>query len=158
MKRKAAALLLALALPASASAKTMYAICSPLGDVNVRSASTASSECTGRLGFGESIEFDGTTKKDREGRTWAHAVNMANESGTGWVCTGYLSEHEPQAINGTAVVRASGRVALRSTVNGPRRRWIHPGDEVTVLASAQDWTLIDGGYVRTEFLQIKRGE
>ena len=117
--------------------------------VNVRFRPGKRRAILGRIESGEQVWTDG--KRDGP---YIHVVALTMESEDGWIHGGYLVEQEPVAMSGERYrVSSNGRVALRRTVNGPRRAWAKTGSTLKVYAMSDDWTLTNRGYIRTEFIE-----
>lgn len=124
--------------------------------VNIRARASANSDSIGRLMCGDELTIDQTLR--RGGRWWYHCVDMATEAGSGWVCADYCTDSRVTVCDEVCTIDASGRVAMRTVVNGKRIRWVHPGDEVNVLAYSDEWALTTRGYIKTEYLEFDGGD
>ena len=133
---------------------SMYVLCSPGGTVNVRSRPSARSERTGYLLFGDMVEIV-ETKTTKKG-TWYKARDIT-EYGYGWISGLYLVDDLPKTVDKDMTVTASGRVAIRDGVDGKRKAWIRPGDQVHVIAASAGWALTSKGFIAAEFLSEDGG-
>ena len=104
---------------------------------------------TGELDPGTMVWTDG---KIRNG--YCHLVNLANESGDGWVKNVYLTDEEPLQIDREARVISKGRLAARRTVNGELRKWLKPDSTVTVYWITDEWAVTSQGYVMLKYLEF----
>lgn len=129
--------------------RTMWAICQPDDVLIVRDGPKKGFAATGELKPGTAVTTDG---KKRNG--YLHLVDMANESGTGWVRSIYLVDEEPETVNRTATVISKGRLAARRCIGGERVRWLKPGQTVTVYYRTSEWCVTDKGYVVTRYLRV----
>ena len=140
---------------AAAETWTMYAICQPDGEVNIREKPNIHGTVSGRLFFGDVVQVS-NVKTDSHGRKWCR-VEDVTEWGHGWVCASYLIDTPPTVEQyAVATVRASGRVAVRKEPDGERKGWIQPGETVAVSVSSASWCLTERGYIASEFLEIDR--
>ena len=115
----------------------------------VREGPKKTHTATGELEPGTQVWTDG---KVRNG--YCHLVNLANESGDGWVRSIYLTDKEPQKIDCEATVISKGRLAARRTVNGERTSWLKPLSTVTVYWATDEWAVTNKGYVMTKYLEF----
>lgn len=140
-------------LRAGAEPKAINAwiMCQPGDEVNVRARATRKSESLGRLTTGDVVLFDGTT---RDG--FCH-VKVALEEPEGWIHAGYLSTEKPVDMGGALYeVRASGRVAARKYIHGPRRCWVVDGSLVNVYWMTGQWAVTNKGFIQAEYLEVRR--
>lgn len=94
---------------------------------------------------GDDFETDGRKK---DGFIHVYASIEAME---GWISLGYVVYSEPVRVFEKRTVDAKGRVQARKTVNGKRRRWLRPGDEVMVYYAAE-WCVTSEGFIRCEYI------
>ena len=130
----------------------VWIFCNPETVVNVREKPSSSSSLVGRMECGMSVLTDGMTKKDNRGRTWLHLLDPL-EVDESWICMDYISDIEVTVAEFNCVVTANGRVAARVKPDGKRKRWLSPGQEVTVLAYNGGWALTNKGYVDMRYLR-----
>ena len=149
VRRIIAFLILIMAMPASAGAETMYCMCSPDGQVNIRDRATTHSDIIGHLYAGDRVEI---LDSARSGGVTLFSDAAATETGSGWVSGTYLVSESPVYRGTMATVEASGRVALRKAPDGQRIAWLAPGDRIMVISSSGIWSMTDRGYVQTQFL------
>lgn len=138
---------------ATAEEYTMYAICTD-SFVNVREKPSTKSKVGGYLDFGwDATVIDQVT--DKSGTLW-YKVKDITEQGYGWVCGYYMVSDKPERTKVEATVKANGRVALYSRINGKRKSWLKPGQKLTVTIKSDEWCYISkGGYVQTEYLAFE---
>ena len=146
--------IMTIVLAVSASAETMYVMCTPGEVVNVREKPSTSSDILGRFFVGDSFETDGETRKDTRGRAWLHIINASLEMDEAWICKTYTTQYEVDATRREGTIVAPGRVAVRATANGKRKAWIQPDETVTVLCHTFDWTLTTKGYISSEYIVL----
>lgn len=138
-------MLLGMTVPAAGEEQTVWVICQPGSTVNVRSRPSGRSEIVGFADPGDSFLTDGQVR-----RGFLH-VFASIEGGEGWISTGYIVHDQPVRANEVRTIEANGKVKARRTVNGKRRRWLRPGDQVTVYFFAE-WCVTDAGFVYYEFI------
>ena len=125
----------------------MWVMCKSF--VNVRFRARKRAAVLGRVESGEQVWTDG--KRDGP---YVHVVRLSMESEDGWIHGGYLVDEEPARMDGERYrVCSNGRVALRRTVDGPRRAWGKSGSTLKVYAMGGGWALTNRGYIRTEFIE-----
>ena len=115
----------------------------------VREGPKKSSAATGELDPGTMVWTDG---KVRNG--YCHLVNLANESGDGWVRKVYLVDEEPVRIEREATVVSKGRLAARRTVGGERKAWLKPQSTLDVYWITSEWAVTNKGYVMLKYLEF----
>lgn len=131
-----------------ARAETMYVIVQD--ELNVRAKPSLGSRVHGRLFTGDQVEVVKTYNG------WCYLEGLHSEEGVGWISGKYVvPDPVTEMYNATAVVTASGRVAIRDSVNGERISWAHPGDVVSVYGMSDSWSVTDRGYMKTEYLVLK---
>lgn len=142
--RKGIALFLALLMvTATAAADTVWTMCQPHSQVNIRARASGRSEIVGYATCGDDFETDGKTRGG-----FLH-VFAPVEAGEGWIALGYIVRQKPVYVGQRLTVDASGRVKARRTIGGKRRCWLQPGDEIMVYWAA-DWAVTDKGFVRAD--------
>ena len=120
-------------------------MCQPGSSINIRAKPSGRSEVVGFAEPGDAFQTDGK-------RRWGFLhVYSPIEGGEGWISLGYIVHDQPIRANEVRTIEANGKVKARKTVNGRRRRWLHPGDEVTVYYYAE-WCVTDAGFVYYEFI------
>lgn len=129
--------------------ETWYVLCTPTGEVNIRSNPSTDADTEGWITCGESVQVTG--KRNR----WACCINLQRESTTGWVHAGYLVDGEITLYTEpvTMVVSSNGRVAARRSVEGERRKWLRPLDQVVVYATGGGWACTDAGYIQSKYIK-----
>ena len=131
-----------------AKAETMYVIVQD--ELNVRARPSLGSRVHGRLFTGDQVEVVRTYNG------WCYLEGLHSEEGVGWISGKYVvSDPVNEMIDTTAVIKASGRVAIRDCVDGKRIAWAQPGDVVTVYGASDSWSVTDRGYVKTEYLVFR---
>ena len=129
--------------------KDAYIICQPDSVVVIREAPRKTALASGELLVGDVIHLDG---KKRNG--YYHCVNMANETGDGWVACNYIIFDEPIHIDREATVISKGRLAARNTINGKVKKWLKPYSTLKVYYLTEEWCVTDKGYVKTKYLEF----
>ena len=133
--------------------QTYWVICDPESMVNAREKATTKAPVAGRMTIGDAVEVIRiVTGKD--GRSWAE-IDSRFESQEAFILAKYLTDEQPETVEAEMRISASGRVALRFAPNGDRKKWLKPGQEVYVHAIAGEWAVVDGGYIKSEYLQKK---
>lgn len=129
--------------------ETWWVLCSPEGEVNIRSRPTTDSDTEGWMTCGETVEVADTKAR------WAQCVNLQREASIGWVHRGYLVAGAVEVHDKplSMVVVGRGRVAARRSVEGSRRKWLNPRDRVVVYAAGGGWAVTDQGFVKSEYLE-----
>lgn len=147
-----AVLILAIIAPSFAHADTvtMYVLCSPSGEINIRDCASGKGKREGYLVLGDAVTVEDTAM-DNIKREWCFCVDLGNESGKGWVCAGYLVADPIDATEYNGIIDASGRVAAYNYIGG-KRQWLKVGTLVTVYATGGEWAFTDCGYVRSEYI------
>ena len=130
---------------AAAEEKTIWVLCQPNSYVNIRIRPSGRSEVAGYAECGDAFETDGISKNG-----FLH-VYASIENGEGWISKGYIVYEKPVFIGKEMTIYSKGRVNARRTVNGKRRCWVRPGDEVTVYWMSE-WSVTNKGFIKTEFL------
>ena len=125
-----------------------WVVCQPGSEVMIRSKPNKRAEIVGAAGSGERLWTDW---EERNG--WIHVVDVASETGEGWIFEGYVAFTEPEAVNDEMRISAKGRVACREWIGGKRTRWIRNGETVTVYWIADDVAVTDRGYIMSKYLE-----
>ena len=134
----------------SGAAETMYILCNPGSEVNVRDRPSTKGSTEGRMILGETVETD-ETKTDNTGRVWYHCTNLGFEANEGWICAAYVVIDPVDLTEYEATIDANGRVAAYRSISG-ERDWIKNGEAVHVYATAGEWAVTDKGYIRVKYL------
>lgn len=134
-----------------ANAEQMYVLCRPKDYVNVRSFASTKSEVAGRLDCGDSVETDGESKRDKQGRLW---IKVYGFEGDAWICSMYLQKTPVEVGKCYGCVVSNGRTALRRSPNGKRLKWLENGTEITILAMSEEWALTTEGYVKRDYVDV----
>ena len=143
--------LLLLTMPFRAVADTMYVLCSPTGQVNIRERPTTHSAISGHLYAGDQVETI-ESRKDGHGTAW-HKIDGVTEYGWGWVSGEYLVSSPAILVDADYIIRSNGRVAIRSTPGGSRKAWARDGDIVHVIQIAGGWAQTENGYISEAYLE-----
>ena len=131
------------------NAEEAYVICYPESTVVVREHPKKTALATGELTAGHLLHLDGKQKNG-----YYHCIDMANESGDGWVSKLYITFEEPIFVNLEARVISKGRLAARTTINGERKKWLYPDEWVVLYYWTSEWCVTNYGYVKTKYLEI----
>ena len=140
-------------LRAGAEPKAINAwiMCQPGDWVNVRAGASRKSASLGMLEAGDKVTFTGETKNG------FLKVRVALEESEGWIYAGYVTDQEPVDMGGALYeVRASGRVAARKYIHGPRRCWVVDGSLVNVYWMAGEWAVTSKGFIQAEYLEVRK--
>lgn len=144
MKRFLLILALMLVFFSMAKSETVYVLCQPSSFVNVRQFPVKGAEVAGRVELGEALETDGVKKNGY--------VHVCGFEGGGWINAGFVTEYPVTIINIRTQILSSGRVACRRSINGTRRKWLSDGQNVTVYAFSDDWSITSQGFIKTQYL------
>lgn len=148
--KKAAVILILLALCGSASADTGWVFCKPGDYVNIRREPDRKSELAGFLDVLEEFQTEWET---RDGFVRVYGVG----DGEGWIYAGFVSAEKPEEVMETYVCTAKRRVACRRWIDGPRIAgkvgWLKNGGNVTVYYRTSEWSVTSRGYIRSEWLE-----
>ena len=125
----------------------VWVLCQPDSYVNIRARASSRSQKEGYALCGDSFETDG---KSCNGFLHVYA---GIEAGEGWINSGYIVWDEPKEVNRDAQIASRGRVALRRTISGKRRKWGHDGDTLKVFWESAEWSVTSQGFVKTEYLE-----
>lgn len=148
MKRMVAILSILLLLgTATAESSKVWVLCQPDSYVNIRARPSSGSQKEGYAICGDSFETDGKT---RSGYTHVFA---SVEAGEGWISNGFIVWDEPEEVNTEMTISSKGRVALRRSIGGNRRKWGHNDDKLKVYWVSDEWSVTDQGFIKTEFLE-----
>lgn len=123
-----------------------WVICQPDDYVNIRAGANRHAEVTGWATSGMRFETDW-----REKNGFLHLVGVT-EYGEGWISEGYVVFTDPQTVNREMVITGGGRVAARKAIEGARRKWLKPGETVTVYRISDEWAVTSAGFVQSRFL------
>ena len=147
MKKLFAALLAALLIFGTAAADPVYVLCQPDSWVNVRLFPRKGSTEIGRVELGQELETDGVRKNG-----FLHLINLAFESDDGWISAGFVTFCPVRVYTTCGQINARGRVACRRSINGTRRRWLKDGQNLTIYAWSDDWSITNQGFIQTRFI------
>lgn len=124
----------------------VWVMCNPDSFVNIRVSPSTRSETEGYLMCCDKVLTDGQTKNG-----FLHCY-CTNESGEGWVYSGYIVTDEPVIVNEVKHIESNGRVAARSNIAGDRNCWLKDGREIYVFCESEEWCVTSKGFVKTEFI------
>lgn len=127
-----------------------WIMCQPDSYVNIRESPGEAGRVVGYLELGDAIQTD----KHHNG--YAHVTGLSTEGGEGWVASGYIVADAPQIETVAAWVDSDGRVACRRAIGGNRRKWLRPGDTLTLYASSAEWSMTSEGFVQTKYILAER--
>ena len=127
-----------------------WVICKPGDRVNIRSHPNSRSEICGYLDPEDHVWTDGKKKGG-----FVHIVDVSNETGQGWVHSGFIVWDKPEFVNQEATIVSRGRLAARKYVGGRRTRWLKPGAKLKVYYASMDWCVTNCGYVQTRYLELE---
>lgn len=143
----AAAVLVATATAYADEDANAWVLCQPDSYVHIRSRANKHAQSIGYALCGDDFETDGTVRNG-----FVHLVNAPTESGEGWIAKGYVVFDQPEQVDHAASIEAAGRVACRSVMGGSRRRWVRPGDTVTVYWMSPEWSVTSAGFIMTRYI------
>lgn len=130
----------------------VWVLCQPDSYVNVRASANIHSKAEGYALCGDSFRTDG---KCRNGFVHVYAPI---EAGEGWIADGYVVWDKPAEVNSEYFIRSNGRVSIRRTIGGDRRKWVHDGDSLKVYWISDSWAVTNEGFIKTEFLEAYNGD
>ena len=133
--------------PACAEEADCWVMCSPGDYVNIRRSPDRHSEACGWAETGMRFRTDWVEKNG-----FVHLLGVT-EYGEGWISAGYVVYEEPRILDTETAITGKGRVASRKHIGGDRKKWMKPGDTVTVYSAADGWAVTDRGWIRTEYLE-----
>ena len=126
----------------------VWVMCQPDSEVMIRQKPGKQARVIGAAGCGQKLHTDW---KERDG--WLHLIDLANETGEGWIHMGYVACVEPKAVNDWMTVAHCRRVAARKGIDGKRQAWVKSGKRVFVYMVADVWAVTDKGYIHLEYLE-----
>lgn len=75
----------------------------------------------------------------------------------GWCVTEYLSDRNPDDVDGDYVVSSNGRVRVRNKPDGDKIRYVYDGDRVCVEGVKERdgrlWAFVGDGFVMMDYLR-----
>ena len=139
---------------AAAETQTVYVICNPDSFVWAREYPKFGANEIAYLQAGDEIQTDG-----RKDGGWLHVISDLTEPGEGWIYAGYISYSEPEVFqSGVQAQTTRGKVRARRYAGGKIRKTLKKGVTVTAYVVADDWTVTDAGFIKTEFLEFGEEE
>jgi len=124
-----------------------WILCRPGTEVLVREKPGRRATVCGAVSCGAELQTDG-----REKGGYLHLVNVANETGEGWVHNGYVVYMEPELVYEERVIIGGARVACRKWIDGKRTAWAKDGSTVTVYAVSSGWAVTNKGFIQDRFI------
>jgi len=119
----------------------------PVSEVLIREKPGKNGEIVGAAKLGVKLETDW-----KEKGKWLHVVELASESGEGWVYGGYVVFQEPEIIGEMREIVGGGRVRCRQCIDGKTTGWIAAGKSVMVYAMADGWAVTEKGYIQSRYI------
>ena len=129
---------------------TVWVMCKPGTQVNVRRRPMTDSKSETQLDAGMEVLTDGESQDG-----WIRVYGVG-ENGGGWIYHGYIVLEEPQKIGTRYVCVAKKQAACRRWMGGPqveRHKWIKNGENVDVFFIADGWACTSLGYIQSEWLE-----
>lgn len=139
-------LLLCVCVTAAGEEYEVWVLCQPDSYINIRESPSKNSKVGGYAFCGDRFT---TNEETKNGYMLVYAPI---EQGYGWIKKGYLVFSEPREVNVETYIAAKGRVNARKTIDGKRRMWLKPGDDIFVYW-ASDWAVTNKGFVKTEYIE-----
>ena len=125
-----------------------WVLCQQADYINVRSTASKKGEAIGWLNCGDEVDLSGKAQNG-----FAEIVNGIDTAKSAWVYAGYIVFDRPVWSGRQMFVASNARVAARKCVEGEVRRWLQPGDVVTVYWESAEWSVTNRGFVKTEYLE-----
>ena len=125
-----------------------WAICQPESEVLIREKPGKKAEVVGAVRSGYWMRTDW-----REKDGWLHVIDLANETGEGWIYEGYVVFTEPREVDAEMKIARGGRVACRRWIGGQRKAWAKPGTTVTVYWMTGEWAVTNKGFIQSQYLE-----
>ena len=125
-----------------------WVMCRPGSEVLIREKPGRRAEVVGAVRGGDRLRTDW-----REKDGWIHVIELANETGEGWIFEGYVVFTEPRETGARMRITGGGRVACRRWIGGKRKAWIRPGQEVTVYQMTGEWAVTNRGFIQSRYLE-----
>ena len=130
-----------------------WVICKPTdshgkqNEVLIREKPGRKAEVVGTVTGGDMLITDW---EEKDG--WIHIIDLANETGDGWIFEGYIVFTEPRAVWKEMQICANGRVACRKYIGGKRTAWAQDGETVTVYWMTGEYAVTDRGFIQSEYM------
>lgn len=132
-----------------AVAEEMYVIVSDESYLNVRQNPKKDSEVVGYLTFAEQVNVDSISDG------WAYMTGLGFESSVGYSRSCYLSKNKPTKIDKDAIVVSDGRVALRESPNGEKKKWLKNGESVHVEFEVDGFYMLSNKmFASKDFIEV----
>lgn len=144
MRRFIIIALAVLLVSTAAVADTVFVLCQPNSYVNLRQHPRKGAELAGYAELGDELETDGVKRNG-----FLHVLGLDADA---WINAGFVTEYPVTVETVFAQVESNGRVACRRAINGTRRKWLVNGTELTIYAYADDWTITNKGFIKTQYL------
>ena len=125
-----------------------WVLCQQADYINVRATASKKGEAIGFLNCGDEVDLSGKAENG-----FAEIVNGIDTARSAWVYAGYLVFDRPVWSGRQMIVTSTARVAARKCVEGEVKRWLQPGDVVTVYWESAEWSVTNRGFVKTEYLE-----
>jgi hypothetical protein len=126
-----------------------WVMCQPDSEVVIRERPDKQSDIVGAADCGRRLETD---LKQKDG--WLHLINVPNETGEGWIHSGYISNTEVRKEDHQYTIRSNGRVACRRYIGGPVREWIYDEAIVRVYLAGEEWCVTNRGFIKTALINF----
>lgn len=128
---------------------TVWIMCKPGSQVNVRRTPSENGQIIGFLEAGDSFETDGSSVN---GFIRAYGVGESD----GYIWCGNVVTEEPEECFEQYVCVAKTRVACRRWIDGPQTSlpWLKNGSNVQVFYIADSWACTSRGYILSEWLEV----
>lgn len=125
-----------------------WVLCQPDSCVNIREKPKKTSTAFGEAECCDKYYTDGTIKNG-----YLHLVDLASETGDGWISNVYVIYDEPyKPVIQERTIISPSRVAARRTMGGKRRIWLNDGDIIHVYAISDEWCVTNQGFIKTQFI------
>lgn len=150
MRRFIVIMLAVLIVSTAAVADSVFVLCQPDSFVYVRQYPRKGAELAGYAELGDELETDGVKRNG-----FLHVLGFDADS---WINAGFVTEYPVTVETVKTEIVSNGRVACRRSINGTRRKWLVKGTELTVFARADDWSITNKGFIKTQYLGAFYGE
>lgn len=133
---------------------TLYALCKPGSQVNVRRKPDIESKWLGYLDAGDSFQSDGEIRNG-----WIKCLDIGEDT-EAWVFLGFVSTEKPEKIGERYVCVSNAKVICRRWQGGPqvtvngKKQYLKNGQNVQVFCIADGWAVTNRGFVKAEYLEV----